>query len=205
MNIGIIGSGHIGGTAARLFANAGHPVAISNSRGPESLAALIADLGPGVKATTVAEAAAFGDVVLVAIPLGKYETLPAQALSGKIVVDAMNYYPGRDGELDFRGGTSSEAVARHLAGARLVKAFNTMQSETLGTSGMLPAEEQLVLFVAGDDAEAKATVSGMIEEIGFAAIDAGSLAAGGIRQQPGTPIYGKPMTAAQAQEALAAG
>ncbi len=205
MNIGIIGSGKIGATAARLFANAGHPVAISNSRGPESLAALTADLGPAVKAMTVDEAAAFGDVVLVAIPLGKYKTLPARAFSGKIVVDAMNYYPGRDGEMDFGGATSSEAVARHLSDTRLVKAFNTMQSETQRTGGELPPDQQLALFVAGDDAEAKATVSGLIEQIGFVAVDSGPLGAGGRRQQPGTPVYGKPMTAAEARDALAAG
>jgi 8-hydroxy-5-deazaflavin:NADPH oxidoreductase len=205
MNIGIIGAGKIGATAAMLFVNAGNPVAISNSRGPESLAALIQDIGPAAKATNVEEAAAFGDLVLLAIPLGRYESLPAEALAGKIVNDAMNYYSGRDGSIDFGGRTSSEAVAQYLAGARLVKAFNTMHWEALRTSGKLLPDEQLVLFLAGDDAEAKAVVSRLIQEIGFAALDTGSLGEGGRRQQPGSPIYNKPMTAAQTRALLATG
>ena len=95
MNVGIIGSGNIGATAARLFADAGHDVAVSNSRGPESLAPLVEEIG--ARAATVEEAAAFGDVVLVAMPFFAYETLPAEALAGKVVIDAMNYYPARDG------------------------------------------------------------------------------------------------------------
>ncbi len=131
MKIGIIGSGHIGGTLAKLWAKAGHQVAISNSRGPASLAALVAEIGPQARAATVEEAAAYGEVVLVAIPYGKFDTLPFAKMSGKIVIDAMNYYPQRDGQIDFGDLTSSELVARHLPGGRLVKAFNTMYFETL--------------------------------------------------------------------------
>ncbi len=135
MNIGVIGAGKIGGTAARLFVTAGHQVTISNSRGPASLAALREALGPKARAGTVAEAAAFGDLVLVAIPFGQFRALPATPLAGKVVVDAMNYYPQRDGRIEFGDLTSSELVAQSLSGARLVKAFNTMYFETLAAKG----------------------------------------------------------------------
>jgi predicted dinucleotide-binding enzyme len=130
MNIGIIGSGNIGANTARLCAKAGHQVAISNSRGPDSLRPLAEEIGDGARAATIEEAADFGEVVLVTIPFFAYEVLPADRLAGKIVVDATNYYPGRDGQIDFGGLTSSELVARHLPDARLVKAFNTMYYET---------------------------------------------------------------------------
>ena len=203
MNIGIIGSGNIGATAARLFAGAGHNVAISNSRGPESLRDLVSDIGENASAASVNDAADFGEVVLVAIPFFAYESLPADRLEGKIVVDANNYYPGRDGEMDFGGLTSSEVISGHLPGARLVKAFNTMYFQTLATEGKESEVDRLVLFVAGDDEEAKSTVSRLIREIGFSPVDTGSLKEGGRRQQPGSPIYNKPLTTNQAQEALA--
>src|SRR5512141_3174031 len=111
MKIGIIGSGRIGGTLARLWAQAGHQVALSHSRGLESLAGQVAEIGHGAQAMTVEDAAAFGDVVLVAIPLGKHRALPAERLVGKIVIDAMNYYPGRDGEMAGMAENSSRVVA----------------------------------------------------------------------------------------------
>jgi len=180
MQIGIIGAGRIGATAAGLFARAGHEVAISNSRGPESLAETAAGLGARVRATSVDEAAAFGEVVLLAIPLGAYEELPVAALAGKIVIDAMNYYPARDTSLELAGRPSSELVAQRLAGARVVKAFNTLQFQTLATAGLpgIEAAERLGLPLAGDDAAAKAVVSALIDEVGFAPFDVGGLAAG---------------------------
>ena len=205
MKIGIIGAGRIGGTLARLFAQAGHQVALSNSRGPDSLALLVQSLGPNVRAATVAEAAAFGDVVFLSIPFGAYQSVPVEPLVGKIVVDDMNYYRERDGQIDFSGLTSSELVARHLTGARLVKAFNTMRFDVLGRDGNpdAPESQRLALFIAGDDPDAKAVVSQLIEEIGFAAVDTGSLREGGRLQQPGSPIYVRPLTAAQARQVLA--
>ncbi len=202
MRIGIVGAGSIGANAALLFANAGHDVAISNSRGPETLEALVAEIGPRASAATVEEVANLGEVVLVAIPFKDYETLPADRLAGKIVIDAMNYYEGRDGRIDFGDLTSSEVVTRHLLHARLVKAFNTMYYETLATTGRAENGDRLVLFVAGDDEEAKALVSRLIEEIGFAPVDTGSLRDGGRKQQPGSPIYNNPMTVEQARETL---
>jgi predicted dinucleotide-binding enzyme len=204
MRIGIIGSGNIGATAARLLTRAGHDVAVANSRGPESLAGLVRELGERARAETVEGAADFGEVVLVAIPLGRYRELPADRLRAKIVIDANNYYPGRDGNiegLDADRITSTELIGRHLEGARMVKALNTMQSGTLATEGRpdAPPEERLVLFVAGDDGEAKRVVSELIEQMGFTAIDTGSLAEGGRRQQPGSPVYGRLMTRADVE------
>ena len=203
MNIGIIGAGHIGGTAARLFVDAGHDVVISNSRGPETLRALVAGLGPRAHAATPDEAARFGEVVLVAIPLKDYPSLPAGNLRGKIVVDAMNYYPSRDGHiapLDSGEKASSELVAEHLPGARVVKAFNTIWFEHLKTKGKkdAPVDERRVIFVSGDDAEAKRVVSRLIEEIGFGPYDLGSLH-DSVHQQPDAAVYNKDVTVAEAR------
>jgi 8-hydroxy-5-deazaflavin:NADPH oxidoreductase len=204
MRIGIIGAGNIGGTAARLFADAGHEVVISNSRGPETLSA---EEGDGVRAATVEEASEHGDVVLVAIPFRERETLPTDALEDTIVIDAMNYYPGRDGqiaELDDDSTTSTELLARHLDGSRLVKAFNTLEAGTLEEEGGRRAGDhsRLVLFVSGDDGMAKRTVMELIDEIGFDPVDLGELGEGGRHQQPGSPIYGAELTNPEAREAL---
>jgi predicted dinucleotide-binding enzyme len=199
MKIGIIGSGNIGATSARLFVRAGHEVALSNSRGGEGLEALVAELGPKAKATTIEDAANFGDVVLVAIPFGKFSTLPAEAFYGKIVIDAGNYYPQRDGQiagLDSGQTTSSEMMSAHLKGARLVKGFNTIYYVHLAEQGdvSLPLEDRRAIFIAGDDSQAKETVARLIEEIGFAAVDTGFMHEGGRRQQPGTAVYNKELT-----------
>ena len=204
MKIGIIGAGNIGANAAKLFANAGHKVAISNSRGPETLAELVEEIGGDARAATIEETAEFGDVVLEAIPFGRYQELPADRLIGKIVVDASNYYPRRDGEIDLDGLTSAEVLARHLSGSRVVKAFNTMYYETLASEGRpdAPLEDRLVLVVAGDDEGAKGVVSRLIEEIGFAPVDIGPLETSG-RQEPGAPVYNNPMKPERAREMLA--
>jgi predicted dinucleotide-binding enzyme len=209
MKIGIIGSGSIGANAARLFVRAGHEVALSNSRGGEGLEALVAELGPKAQATTIEEAARFGEVVLFAIPFGKFRTLPAEGFKGKVVVDAGNYYPQRDGnfeELDREVTTSSELMASHLKGARLVKGFNTIWFEHLATQGdtNLPLEERRAIFIAGDDSQAKEVVARLIEDIGFAAVDTGFLHEGGTRQQPGTAVYNKELTAREAADVLTA-
>ncbi len=204
MNIGVIGSGNIGATAARLFAAAGHQVAISNSRGPETLEDLVEEIGPGVRAATVEDAAGFGEVVMEAIPFGRYTSLPAERLAGKVFITASNYYPARDGELDLGGRASSELVAEHLSGARVVKAFNTIYFARLRDNGRpeAPVEKREVIFVSGDDGEAKGVVSGLIEEIGFAPVDVGTLAESR-RQEPGSPVYNVAMNPDQAREMLA--
>jgi 8-hydroxy-5-deazaflavin:NADPH oxidoreductase len=206
MKIGIIGAGMIGGTLARRWADAGHDIVIANSRGPATLAPLIAEIGARAEAATAAEAAAAADVVLVAVPFKAVRALPAAQLAGKVVIDATNYYPARDGhidDLDQGAAGSSEITARQLPGARVVKAFNTIYFVRLRDEGRpRGAPDRQVVFVAGDDDGAKATVAALIDEIGFDTIDTGSLAGGGRRQQPGTPIYNRPLTREEAEEIL---
>jgi len=205
MKIGIIGAGMIGATLARLFAEKGHEVAISNSRGPETLSDVIGEIGLGVQAMTVEEAAEFGDIVVEAIPYGHYQELPAIILGEKILISASNYYPGRDGAIDLRGRAQTELVAQHLPLTTVVKAFNTIWYKHLATQGdtSLPLGQRRVIFLAGDDEEAKVLVSGLIEEIGFGPLDTGSLAHSKI-QEPGTPIYNVDMTLDEARALLEA-
>ena len=191
MNIGIIGAGNIGITAAKLFSRAGHRVYLSNSRGPETLAQKVKDLGPNVTAMSAEDAAKFGEVVLEAIPFGRYRELPAEALSGKVVISASNYFPERDGKVDFGGLTQTELVAAHLRGSKVVKAFNTIYWEHLRDHGdtRRPLSERRTILIAGDDPEAKALVTRLIEEIGFTAVDTGTLA-NSSRQE--TSLHGRP-------------
>jgi predicted dinucleotide-binding enzyme len=205
VRIGIIGAGMIGSTAATILARQGHDVAISNSRGAASLRELAAAAGPTVRAADVAEAVEHGDIVLLAIPYRALGALPGSRFAGKVVVDAMNYFPARDAEVDLGEASSSEHLARLLPGARLVKAFNTMHFRTLAEAGRpdLPRTDRLAIFVAGDDDEAKAIIGELITGLGFAAVDTGSLAAGGRLQEPGSPIFNQPMTGDAADRFLA--
>jgi predicted dinucleotide-binding enzyme len=208
MNIGLIGAGHIGGTAAQLFVTAGHAVALSNSRGPDTLTDQVEALGPRARAMTIDDAAAFGTVVMEAIPFGHVQDLPADALDGRILISASNYYPNRDGRIDAVEGedalTHTELVARHADGARVVKAFNTIYWEHLRdqNDASAPVEERRVIPLAGDDAEAKAVVAQLIEDIGFAPLDLGGLREGGRRMQPGQPIYNQNWSLRAARNAL---
>jgi len=207
MNIGILGAGNIGATAAKLFSKAGHHVRIANSRGPQTLEATAHDLGEHVRAATPEDAVAFGDIVLIAVPWShKEDAIPdAGPYDDKIVIDAMNPYT-EDFELDDLGSrTSSEITKTLVPGARLVKAFNTIHFRRLGTEGKPSgASGRLAIFIAGDDAEAKAVVSKLIDEIGFDSVDTGSLASGGRKQEPGSAIYNVPLTADDAEKMLAA-
>jgi predicted dinucleotide-binding enzyme len=210
MKIGIIGAGNIGATAAKLFAEAGYDVAISNSRGPESLDKLSQEIGVNVNPMEMEDAAKFGEVVLIAIPFGKYQTLPAEKLVNKIVIDAGNYYPERDGtfaEIESGKITSSELVAGHLKGSTIVKAFNTIWSEHLKTQGDKdqPFGNRRVIFVCGDDSDAKHIVSKMIREIGFGAYDTGNLSEGGKTQAPGSAIYNRNMKVTEVDAVLHSG
>jgi len=203
--IGILGAGMIGATTARLFAGAGHQVAISNSRGPETLADLVRELAPNLRAMTSADTARWADIVLLAVPWRSPQALPAaEAVEGKIVIDAMNPYAADGSIIDLGASSSSEETRKRLPGARIVKAFNTIWYRHLAERGSpeRPVEERHAIFVAGDDAEAKAVVVKLIEEIGFAAVDTGSLAEGGRRQQPNTPLYNKVLTARDARALL---
>jgi hypothetical protein len=208
MRIGIIGAGHIGGTLARHFVAAGHDVAVSNSRGPDTLQAVVEELGPRGQALTAAEAARFGDVVVVSVPFGRNRELPTEGLAGKVVIDTNNYYPQRDGhfeELDTDRITSSELLQAHLPGARVVKAFNAILWSRLRDDGRPAGDSERVgIPISGDDEDAKRTVAELIDQIGFDAVDAGTLAEGGRKHQPGSPAYTEGLHTGELRARLAA-
>src|SRR5499427_2864996 len=191
--VGLIGSGRIGGTVARLAVAAGHQALLSNSRGPDTLKDLAAELGPLARATTGQQAAEGGDLVVVTIPWRAYSSVPPGPLAGKVVIDTCNYYPQRDGhvpELDSGALTSSELIQRHLPSSAVVKAFNNIYYRHLESLARpAGATDRSCLPIAGDDAAAKAAVTAFLDSIGYGAVDAGPLAEGW-RQQPGTPVYG---------------
>jgi predicted dinucleotide-binding enzyme len=205
--IGIIGAGHIGSQIARLAVANGYDVVISNSRGPETLAALIVELGPRARAATAVEAAKAGDIVVVAVPLKSYRKVPVEPLAGKIVIDTNNYYPQRDGhipELDNESTTTSELLQAHLPTSRVVKAFNHIYAAALTTDGQ-PAgtKNRRALVIAGNDKEAKATATRLLDQFGFDTVDAGPLKEGW-RVQRATPGYGPRRTAEELRRDLAA-
>jgi predicted dinucleotide-binding enzyme len=193
--VGLIGSGMIGGTVARLAIDAGYDVVLSNSRGPETLQQLCAELGPQARAARGAECAEAADLVVVAVPVKAYLGLPAAPLRGKVVMDTGNYYPERDGqlqELDSGSLTSSELLARQLPGAEVVKVFNNIfYQHLLNLARPAGATDRSYLPIAGDGATAKAAVTQFLDSIGYGAVDVGALA-DGWRMQPGTPVYGPP-------------
>jgi hypothetical protein len=193
--VGFIGSGHIGSTIARLAIEAGHQVVLSNSRGPETLADTVAELGPRASAATSGEAAAAGDLVVVTVPVKAFPTLPAGPLAGKTVIDTCNYGPERDGhipELDSSSLTSSELLLRHIPDAMVVKAFNNIFfKHLLSLARPAGAADRSYLPIAGDSVPAKAAVTEFIESIGYGVVDAGPLA-DSWRQATGTPVWGTP-------------
>ena len=196
--LGTIGAGHIGSNVARAAIAAGYDVVISNSRGPETLADLVAELGPHARAATPAEAAEAGDLVLVAIPLGHHAAVPVEPLAGKVVLDANNYYPHRDGRipaLDRTEATTSGLLQAHLPASRVVKAFNNINARQIPTDGA-PAGTpgRRALPIAGDDDGAKAFAARFLDELGYDAVDIGPLAESW-RVERDTPAYGVRTTA----------
>jgi predicted dinucleotide-binding enzyme len=184
-SVGIVGAGRIGKAIAQIAGRAGLPVVISTSRGPASLVSVVEELGDGVTAGTVSEAAA-ADIVVVAVMwpdvAGAVEGLE---WNGRIVIDPTNDFDPSD--LD--GLTSSEVVARLVAPARVVKIANTLGAGLLA-SDPHEADGQRVLFLSGDDADAKAPVRGLFEDAGFSVVDLGGLREGGRLQQFGGPLAG---------------
>jgi predicted dinucleotide-binding enzyme len=204
--IGLIGAGHIGSQVARAAIAGGYDVVISNSRGPETLTDLVSELGPRAHAGTTEQAAAAGDLVVVAIPLKAIGDVPVEPLVGKVVIDSNNYYPRRDGNipaLDDDSLTSSELLQNRLRGAHVVKAFNHIYAQQITTDATPPrTQNRRALVIAGDDPAAKAQVAGLIAVLGFDVVDAGPLAEGW-RIQPGTPGYTRRLNADELTAALA--
>ena len=204
--IGLIGAGHIGSQVARLAVKNGYDVVVSNSRGPETLEDLVDELGPRARAATVLEAAQAGDIVVVTIPLKNYRQVPVEPLAGKIVIDTNNYYPQRDGqirELDNESTTTSELLQSHLPKSKVVKAFNHIYAAELTTHGQ-PAgsENRRALAIFGNDAEARKTVTGLLDKFGFDTVDGGRLEESW-RIQRDTPGYGPRRNAVELRKDLA--
>ncbi|MGY1802015.1 NADPH-dependent F420 reductase [Blastococcus sp. SYSU D00922] len=211
--LGTIGAGHIGSAVARVALDAGYDVVLSNSRGPESLADLVAELAArptargSVRAATAPEAAEAADLALVTIPLHALGQVPVEPLAGKVVIDTGNYYSQRDGriaELDEGRATSSELLQRHLPSSSVVKAFNHIAAAQIVDS-RAPAgtAHRRALAVAGDDAVARQRVAAFLDELGFDVVDLGPLAESW-RIEPGTPGYGAEDDADQLRAHLAA-
>jgi predicted dinucleotide-binding enzyme len=207
MKIGIIGAGNIGGALAQRFSELGHDVAIANSRGPETLREVEAETGAA--AVTVPDAARGKDVVVVTVPEANVPRLPKDLFEGAdeelVVIDTGNYYPRhRDGRIEpiEEGMPESVWVAEQL-GRSVIKAFNNIYAQHLREHGQPPGSPgRIALPVAGDDQAAKSTAMGLVEELGFDAVDAGPLAESW-RQQPGTPVYAADFDADRVRRALA--
>jgi predicted dinucleotide-binding enzyme len=207
MNIGIIGAGNIGSALASRFTELGHEVSIANSRGPETLREVEAETG--ASAVTVREAARGKDVVVVTIPEKNVPQLPGDLFEGVsaevVVIDTGNYYPRhRDGAIDpIEAGMPESVWVAEQLGRPVVKAFNNIYAQHLRDHGRAPSESgRIALPVAGDDQAGKAVVMGLVEELGFDAVDAGSLDESW-RQQPGTPVYGTDLDADGVRRVLA--
>jgi 8-hydroxy-5-deazaflavin:NADPH oxidoreductase len=188
--IGFIGSGKIGSALAQLAVGAGHDVVLSNSRGPETLRAVVARLGSRARAATPAEAAAAGDVVVVTIPIRAYRQVPTEPLRGKVVIDTLNYDPARQGSVpEIEAGDTPPhlLLQAHLKDSSVVKAFSTVFFKHLADL-VRPAgaPDRSAVPIAGDDAAAKTVVVGLIDSLGYDAYDVGSLAESR-RFAPGTP------------------
>ena len=202
IKIGIIGSGNLGGTLGTLWVKSGHPVLFS-SRHPEELKKLVDGLGPLARAGTVREALAFGDVIFVAVPYGAYPQVGkdyAQEFKGKIVIDAGNAVPARDGEIakEARENGIGITSAKYLAGARIVRAFNTLGFRRLAGNSNRP-EGRIAIPMAGDDKDALAAASALVRDAGFDPVITGPLERARHFAQ-GAPLYGQEITAQEMQE-----
>lgn len=205
MKIGVIGSGNIGGTLGRHWTKAGHTVMVS-SRHPEALKPMAAEVGAQVG--TAEAAAAFGEVILLAIPFGKIPDLAQQIgqLDHKILIDATNPYPQRDGEMaqqviEDESQTATGYVANQFPGAHTIKAFNSVYYKVLEEKAFHSGDQRIAVQICGDDEQAKQTVKQLIEDIGFAPQDLGDLSSGTVFE-PGAPLYNKNLAIAEAEALL---
>lgn len=190
--IGIIGAGRLGTALARQSLKAGYEVAITNAHGPASLRLTLSVLLPGAVAMEVPDLIAASDIIILAIPLNQYGTLAPLSLSGKIVIDAMNYWPPTEGDIpEFmtEGVTSSEYLQRYLKGARLVKTLNHVAYNELEEHSLPPkTASRRAIVLVGDDEDAKKAVEALINDLGFDPVDLGDLAQGK-KFQPDTPLF----------------
>lgn len=204
--IGIIGAGHIGSQVARKAVKLGYDVVISNSRGPETLAGLVEELGPRARAATAAEAAAAADFAVVAVPLRNYRDIPAEPLAGKIVIDANNYYWERDGrfpELDKGEATTSGLLQEHLLKSKVAKGFNHIMAGQITSDGTPPGtQNRRALATASDYPEAGELVAKLYDEFGFDTVNVGPLS-DSWRVERDRPAYVVRQTAAELTENLA--
>lgn len=191
--IGIIGAGHIGSQIARKSVQLGYDVVISNSRGPETLGELVAELGPHARAATAVEAAAAADFAVVTVPLKNYRLIPVEPLAGKVVIDTNNYYWERDGHiaaLDTGEATVSGLLQEHLPSSRVAKGFNAIAAADITTTGT-PAgtENRRALAIASDHDDAADLLTGLYDEFGFDTVNIGTLAQSW-RVERDRPAYG---------------
>ena len=201
--LAVLGAGHVGPVIARLAVNAGYPVAVAASGDPADIALVTELIIPGARPQWAANAVADADIVVLAIPLHRFADVDPGLLSGKLVVDAMNYWPASDGALDaFEDGASSEIVARRLAGSAVVKALNHIGYHELEDRARPPgAGDRRAAGVAGDDRAAVAVIAGMVDRLGYDPVCLGSLRAGRVLQ-PGGPVFGAVLSRAEFELAV---
>jgi 8-hydroxy-5-deazaflavin:NADPH oxidoreductase len=190
--IGIIGSGHVGSSLAKAAIAHGYDIVLSNSQGPDSLAGVVAELGPRARAAAAAEAAAAGDFGIVAIPITTVDQVPVEPLAGKVVIATINYFPQRDGHIaaiDNRSTTAPGVLQAHLPASRVVRGFSMLDAADMSGDGHPKGDpKRRALALAGDDATAKQLVARLYDEFGFDAVDLGGLDESW-RVDPGQPAF----------------